>query len=636
MPINGLQVGNFGFFKDPDLTYRIDNENLYDQIDANGWIKVWFGGDNIFLPGYGEFNVYLTCEQTFFWDIVDENGKRTKDGFEEMLVPYNPNVEPHTGDIIPLSRQEVFDNEMPVPRAIAANLWFYTNLFRDNYYRYNLIVLNRSTGLDWPDEGNAKIVPMNENVTLESGDVIVGYRPKPEYMNQLAVMKKISSGKENSILFKFKVDLQFLSNNPESVRKLRIFTLSGDNTKYLLYPKSERDIIWTSHKTKFMDEYYRYLLYHGIQEYAPDDNQVTAGNNLYESFMEVSNRVLQMDIYNFEKVAKDIDNILAGENIYLTGYSKIIIPTFLEWLNENIKDDIPIGIDNILRRVILTTKYFKGFYELDKYLGLRVGNYDYLSNEPDIFDGNVDNIDGSYIIANGGEPKEDILTPNINIVMIDGVRQFEDGYIPNSAMEYRYPNSTSDYKYAGDTGNGLYKISVAGKVVDIFCEMEPSDGSDGGWMYLIVGGNDLEYISNIADTTYIEGTVYTDSIRGIGWGKNDGSFKSLQFYNMPFSSVKLEVSGDYNNPINGTGYMEIYTSANGNIVSFIDDDYSGDDGQSLYVDGQPVLVNDKTDLIKYKIEYNGSNDSQNNLVIKMRGDSNYPYCRRYVRMLAVK
>jgi hypothetical protein len=629
--MNGVKVGNFGVFKDRDLRYRLSSDNLYDQIDANGWVTVYFGGDNVFLPGFGDFNVHITCDTTFFWDVVDEYGNRTKDGFEYMQVAFNPNMEPHTGDIIPKNPTEVFDYSYPIPKMICSNLWFYSNLFRDEYYRYNLIIYNRFSGIYWPDESGAKILPMNENVTLEDGDYIVGYRPKPEYMNQLAVVRRISSGKDNAIMFKFKVDLEYLGDNPTTKRSLRIFSMDGDNPKYMVYPENVSDIDWSSHKTLFMDEYYRYLLYHGIQEYSPTKEDIDIANSLYMSFMEKSNLVLQMDKYNFNKVAYDIDRMLAGENPKLVGYSYLIIPTFLEWVYENINNEIPSGIDAILRRVVLTTKYFKGFFEIDKYLGLLVSDMELLSNGVDIFDGYIDIVDGNTRIADGGENEILKLSPDVKIVMVDGIRQFEDGYIPTSAKYYRYPPDTSDYVYAGDIGNGLYKISIAGQAIDVFCDMD-----NGGWMYLIVGGNDISYIGNFSDVSQIADTSYYDETRGIGWGSSIDGKVSLSFYDMPFNSVKMKVSGDYNNPDGGTGYLEVYTGANGGIIFFTDDDKSGEEGQSLIVDGELLISDDKTDLIAYDIEFNGSNDSTNNLLIKMGGDSDAPYCRRYVKMLAIK
>ncbi len=250
-----------------------------------------------------------------------------------MLIPYNIHMESHHGDIIPLNTIDVFGEKTITPKMICSNLWFYTNLFRDQYFRYNLIVLNSATSSGWPDEANSKIVPMNENVVLESGDYIVGYRPKPEYMNQLAVVKKIMSGKDNAILFKFKVDLDYLADNPEEERILKLFSMSDDVSEFLVYPNQVDNINWGTHKVPYMDEYNRYLLYHGIEMYSPSDNELRWAHELYEEFMYISNRILIMDPYNEAKVIHDIDRIMGGErDIRLVGFSYSVIPKFLEWV----------------------------------------------------------------------------------------------------------------------------------------------------------------------------------------------------------------------------------------------------------------------------------------------------------------
>lgn len=626
MPINGLQVGQFGFFRDPDLTLRLQEENLYDQIDADGWINVWFGGTDVFLPEYGEFSVYITCKTTFFWDIVDSNGLRTKSGFSEMLVPYNPHIEPYFGDLIPENPEEVFPVTTTAKIAICSNLWFYTNLFKDEYYRYNLIVLNKNTSSGWPDEANAKILPMNDSVFLEDGDYIVGYRPKPEYMNQLSVIRKIISGRDNAIHFKLKVDLDYLAENPEAVRKLRIFSMSSDVSEFLVYPNQIDNINWKTHMVPYMDEYNRYLLYHGIQQYAPNEAELHGASQLYSKFMDASNLALKMDPYNKSKVISDIQRILDGEaDLKLVGFSYEIIPLFLEWMKENLAEDIPTDTKKILRRIVLTMKYFKGFENINVFFsktdGLGSETHTYA-----LYDGDNQLIDGDSTIADGG-----VSVLNANIVMVDGVRMFSDGYMPTSALEYRFPEDGSGYHYSGAIGNGFYKIMIAGVEKEVFCDME-----NGGWMYLIVSGLDDEYMSQFCDMSSIDSVKYYDNEYGIGWGTNDGIYYSLQFYNLPFSDIKVQLSGDYNNPENGTGYLEMVTGANGSVISFIDGDETGNYGQDVIVDGINVLPDNKTNLTKFNVGYKGDNDGMNTLTVKMRGDSNIPYCRRYVKMLAVK
>ena len=70
-----------------------------------------------------------------------------------------------------------------------------------------------------------------------------GYRPKPEYINQLAVVRNLSSGTENSIHFKMKVDLTFLAANPDTRRSLKMFVQCDVVIEYLFYPKSPADIL---------------------------------------------------------------------------------------------------------------------------------------------------------------------------------------------------------------------------------------------------------------------------------------------------------------------------------------------------------------------------------------------------------
>ncbi len=638
--VNGFDVGHFGFFRDAELKLRLDEDNLYDQIDANGWVTVWFGGQDVWLPDYGLFNVHMTCDKTFFWDIIDENGKRTKTGFDSIHIPYNPHFESYTGDLIPDHPDQVFENTYKNPateesQLICSNLWFYTNYFDDDYYRYNLLVLKR-WDTPWPNEIMVDIRPMNDKLKIMPDEYIVGYRPKIDYMNQLAILRKFISGSENKIQFKMKVDLEFLAENPTAKRNIKIFTMEGDHIEYLLYPRNEKDIIWRHHGRGFLNEYQRYLLQYGVMQYLPDDNVLDWGDTIYADFMKASNYVLKMDSSNFVSVATDIDMILGGdEKRHLAGYSRLIIPNFLKWFNENLKDDIVRDIETILYRVILTKKYFKGFQQLDEYIGNIIGSFAETTSLPTIWDGNIEVVDGNYIIANGGELEVktwDIEA--INIIIIDGVRQFEDGYVPTSAEWYLNP-TRDGYAYAGAIGNGLYKIRISEVIVDVFCDMS-TDG--GGWMYVITSERtSIDYIKQFGDTSFIVSTMYSEDAFGIGWGKNDGEYKTFQSYNMPFSEVKCKISGEYDNPVNGTGYLDFFTASDGNIVKFIDSNYNENDGQSLFVDGVELISNSQENLVKYDISSdNGSTGDINVLTIKMRGDSNLPYCRRFIYMLAIR
>ncbi len=632
MASNGLQVGHFGFFKDPELTLRISDENLYDQIDANGWINVWFGGRNIFLPEYGEFNVYLTCDETFFWDIVDEDGKRTKTGFSEIYIPYNPNMEPYTGDIIPLNSEELFHDSID-NKLICSNLWFYSNLFLDEYYRYNLILLPLDQ--PWPNEHDAIILPMNDKLLVPTGYKIAGYRPKPEYMNQLAVMKNVSSGVENSIMFKMRLDLDYMSDHPDAKRKIRIFSQTKDKSEYLVYPEKVTDIVWHGRSDMFINEYHRYLLENGVQQYLPSKTEVLSAIRIYDRAMKASNYVLRMDASNTSWVISDIDRLLGGETgVYLVGYSKVIIPEFLKWFSENVKDNVVRSVEEILLRVLLTKKKFTGFEILDDWLGGIIGSFAEGSSLPNTWDGNMEVANGNDMIANGGYLYPEFQPIEVvNIKVIDGVRQYEDGYVPYTAIEYLNPKN--GYAYAGDIGNGVYKIKIAEQDVDIFCNMT-DDG--GGWMYVIAGYNtEINYMNSLGDASQVSDTIYRDENYGLGWGTNNGTDETFRTYNIPFNQVKCQLSGTYDEPEGATGYLNMVTSTSGTIVSFVDNHEYGYEGQSLIVDGEEKMADPETDLIIENIlSIAGEAGSVNTLSIKMRADSNTPYSRRFIQMLAIR
>lgn len=643
MTKNGFDIGHFGFFKDPEMTMRLDEDNLYDQIDANGWIDVWFGGQDIWIPDFGVYNCHLTCDTTFFWDILDENGERTKQGFDEIIIPYNEAMKPYTGDIIPLNPEQVFNNYSPLTAAkestplLCSNLWFYTNYFGDEYFRYNLLIL-KIGDQPWPNEISVDIRPMNDNLVLEKDEYIVGYRPKPEYMNQLAIVNRISSGMENKIWFRFKADLDYLSNNPNAKRSIKLFIQDNDKVKYLLYPRKAADIIWRQHGRKFMNEYQRYLLENGVMQYMPDSEILGWGNRIYDKFMKSSNYVLKTDGANFIEVATDINAILNGDTERkLVGYSALIIPDFLTWLKENQKQDVVEEIETILYRVILTKKYFKGFQQLDDYIGDPANSLfsTVHLNIPKIWDGETTIADGNTQIVWGGDnpPVVSQPTADVNIVMIDGVRQFEDGYVPTNALGYLFPKD-DDHHYNGATGNGLYKIRIAERAVDIFCDMTTDEG---GWMYLITSERTtLDYLNQIGDASALAPTFYSDEAYGVGWGKNDGNYVSFQTYNIPFSRVRAKISGAYDNPTEGTGYLDFITSSSGHMVKFYDSSSDAADGQSLIVDGNILLSNSQQNLTKYDIDFTSGSGDINSLVIKMKGDNAKPYSKRYVYMLAAR
>jgi hypothetical protein len=161
----------------------------------------------------------------------------------------------------------------------------------------------------------------------------------------------------------------------------------------------------------------------------------------------------------------------------------------------------------------------------------------------------------------------------------------------------------------------------------------------GGWMYMVTGiSTDFGYMSQFGDTSSIESTYYTEEAFGVGWGTNSGNDTVFQSFNIPFSEVKCKISGEYDNPTEGTGYLSFYTSSSGNVLKFEDNSTNGQDGQSLIVDGVELITNSQENLVKYEILSSPQYTSGdiNSLTIKMRGDANLPYCRRFIYMLAVR
>jgi len=106
---------------------------------------------------------------------------------------------------------------------------------------------------------------------------------------------------------------------------------------------------------------------------------------------------------------------------------------------------------------------------------------------------------------------------------------------------------------------------------------------------------------------------------------------------MPFTEISVYLSGEYDNPEEGTGYLEMITGASGVVVSFKDENTDAESGQTLIVDGTEIFRNQKENLVKYKVvSHQNNTGGVNNLVVRMRGDEDVPYTKRYIYMLAVR
>jgi len=610
---DAFKIGNFGFFKDPGMKLRLSEDNLFDQMNSDGTVDVWLGGQDIWLPDYGTFNIHVTCDQTFFWDIIDENGNRTKTGFTAIQIPFNPNFKPAVGDLLPLNHDEVFDYTFESPSdgdnpLICSNLWFYNNFFMDEYYRYNLILIHQSEGNTWPNEIGARTTPMNDNLTIHDGEFIMGYRPKPEYMNQLAVLNKLISGPENKILFRLTVDLEYLANNPSAKRILKVFSQTDDVIRYTVYPRSVDDIIWRHKGRRFLNEYQRYLLDNGVTQYLPRDPELDWADRVYDEAMKASNRILNADTGYRDEIAQDMERYMDDPTVVLSGYSALVREHYLEWLKESTASDIVTELYPILRRVLYSRMYFKGFLTLSNLMG--------------------------YGIEKPGTPELPGLTPapvgpTVNIITVDGVKKYSNGYVPLSAKEYLNPKS--GYAYDGDTGSGFYSILIAQQEVSVFCDMT-TDG--GGWMVLIAGPNvDIDYLSIFGDTYFIKNVMYTDQTKGIGWTPESGETLAFQMYNVPFNEVHALVSGEFDNPEGSSGELTFVTSSAGQILS-VENDGSR---QEVITQADGIILTDVIeDIENMNYESLHGTGDMNSLTIKMKNLIGGRYSRRFISFLRIR
>jgi len=121
-------------------------------------------------------------------------------------------------------------------------------------------------------------------------------------------------------------------------------------------------------------------------------------------------------------------------------------------------------------------------------------------------------------------------------------------------------------------------------------------------------------------------------MKGIGWGTNDDTFKTLEIP-VPNNSTQFTIvfSGDGNNPARGIGYLFIKDNSDNTIFSFSDGHASGGITQSIYINGQKqtgTFFNVINKEVVVEIQ------DATSIFIKMKGyTSSYPYTKRYIKSL---
>jgi len=134
------------------------------------------------------------------------------------------------------------------------------------------------------------------------------------------------------------------------------------------------------------------------------------------------------------------------------------------------------------------------------------------------------------------------------------------------------------------------------------------------------------------DTTDIENTFYVDSVKGIGWGTNDNTYKTLEIP-VPANATEFSLvfSGSENVPVIGLGYLDIRDKDNNSLFSFTDGHSNSNSNQTIYINGNKVTGNFyDVENKEVTVETQGATS----IFVKMKGyTSSYAYTKRYIKSL---
>ncbi|MGB7399038.1 fibrinogen-like YCDxxxxGGGW domain-containing protein [Castellaniella sp.] len=134
----------------------------------------------------------------------------------------------------------------------------------------------------------------------------------------------------------------------------------------------------------------------------------------------------------------------------------------------------------------------------------------------------------------------------------DGYRAWADGTIAASCEAYIRPKDPI-HQYVGATGDGVYRILLSGRPMDVYCDQTIDSG---GWVLLMKQASG-DGATLQGDTTYWKnGTVLNDTV--VGRSMADGNFVSAAFAVLPVMKFHLQAAnesslGNHDNPVAMTG-----------------------------------------------------------------------------------
>jgi hypothetical protein len=142
-------------------------------------------------------------------------------------------------------------------------------------------------------------------------------------------------------------------------------------------------------------------------------------------------------------------------------------------------------------------------------------------------------VKAAYLLSS--DAKAYSMSVNANVKNMGSYRSWSDGTYAASCQAYLAPSAP--YSYTGATGDGVYRISVGGATMDVYCNQTTNGG---GWALLMKqaqgDSNTLRW-----GTAYWTGTTLNDPS---GANMASGNYVSAAFSKVPVSSLVLQAANE--------------------------------------------------------------------------------------------